>query len=187
MAVLVNGSDSYTLLGTLPASAIRRIRAIPATWARSSSLRGVNLRPGKVSSLDFRCAVMRSTVKLSFVTRTRRAPRPMRSMGIGLPASSRSCMSSAGPSGKSTTSSCSSTVCFERNATWMSRPSRCAVRIGPTEGLSKIVERFLAVLAAYLLQRHDVGVQPLDHVGEQIELPLVSLFDFFYRIRFGTK
>jgi hypothetical protein len=53
--------------------------------------------------------------------------------------------------------------------------------------LSKIVERFLAVLAAYLLQRHDVGVQPLDHVGEQIELPLVSLFDFFYRIRFGTK
>ena len=37
----------------------------------------------------------------------------------------------------------------------------CAVRIGPTEGLLKIVERFLAVLAANLLERHDVRVQPL--------------------------
>jgi hypothetical protein len=62
-----------------------------------------------------------------------------------------------------------------------------AVRMGSTEGLLKIVERFLAVIAAYLLERHNVWVQPLDHIGKQLEFALVSLFEFLSRIRFGTE
>jgi hypothetical protein len=62
-----------------------------------------------------------------------------------------------------------------------------AVRMGSTEGLLEIVERFLAVLAAYLLERHNVWVQPLDHIGKQLEFALVSLFEFLSRIRFGTE
>jgi hypothetical protein len=47
------------------------------------------------------------------------------------------------------------------------------VRMGSTEGFLKIVERFLAVIAAYLLERHNVWVQPLDHIGKQLEFALV--------------
>jgi hypothetical protein len=43
-----------------------------------------------------------------------------------------------------------------------------AVRMGPTEGLLEIVERFLAILAAYLLEPHNVWVQPPDHIGKQL-------------------
>jgi hypothetical protein len=61
-----------------------------------------------------------------------------------------------------------------------------AVRMGPPEGLLEIVERFLAVLAPYLLQRHNVWVQPLDRIGKQLEFALVSLFDFLRSTRKGA-
>ncbi len=56
-----------------------------------------------------------------------------------------------------------------------------AVRIAPAEGLLEVLERFLAVLATDLLQRHDVRVQPPDHVSEQLELVLVALFGQLFR------
>ena len=58
-----------------------------------------------------------------FLTRRRKAPRPIRSMGTVSPEAVRSWTSSAGPSGNATMSSCSSTECLERNATRMPRPS----------------------------------------------------------------
>jgi hypothetical protein len=73
-------------------------------------------------------------------------------------------------------------MCFDRKATRMPRRSGKggddAVWIVAAKGLLQIVQR---LLAADFLQRHHIGIEPIDHLGKQLQFTLKPLL--FHRRR----